>query len=408
MNKTVLILFLLSIFSACKSSENHHSERDSTLIRADSVSGNAEHVIVGAERLLDYLPKLEGQRVALVVNQTSVIGQTHIVDSLKKIGVNVVKVFAPEHGFRGNHSAGALVENGIDKKTGIPIVSLYGKNKKPNASMLSDVDVVVFDIQDVGVRFYTYISTMHYVMEACAENSKKVIILDRPNPNGFYIDGPVLDPKFKSFIGMHPIPVVHGLTVGELAGMINGEQWLKNKIACDVEIISCLNYDHGVLYELPIWPSPNLPNMNAVYLYPYLGFFEGTNVSIGRGTDRPFQIIGRPGADGELKFTPKSIPGVSDNPKHKGVLCVGETILDVQDSSLFTNPTLNLTYLIKYYKSNKKDNGVYFKNFITKLAGNEDLRRKIELGLSDAEIRETWQTELDKYKEMRKKYLLYP
>ena len=274
--------------------------------------------------------------------------------------------------------------------------------------MLQDLDVVLFDIQDVGVRFYTYISTMHYVMEACGEQGKKVIVLDRPNPNGFYIDGPILEKEYSSFIGMHEIPIVHGLTVGALALMLNGEKWLKNGVQCDLLVVPCKNYNHNLLYKLPIQPSPNLPNMNSVYLYPYLGLFEGTNVSIGRGTELPFQVVGRPGENADYKFTPKSIPGVSENPKYLGKECAGWVVRDVLDSTLFQNPKLNLNYLIQFYLSNDAENGPYFKDFFFKLTGNKEMRTQIEQGLSEAEIRNSWQPELDQFKEKRKLYLLYP
>lgn len=408
MKKIVLITFLLGIFTACQSSRdsNQDSVGQESSLSESMIPGN--DIILGAERLGEYLPLLGSKRVALVVNQTSEINNTHLVDTLRSLGVNIVKVFAPEHGFRGNHSAGAVVKNGIDQKSGLSVVSLYGKNKKPTAEMLSNVDVCVFDIQDVGVRFYTYISTMHYVMEACAEQDKEVLVLDRPNPNGFYVDGPILEPEYSSFIGMHQIPLVHGLTVGELAKMINGENWLKGGNRCKLTVVSCANYDHNMLYQLPIKPSPNLPNMNSVYLYPYLGLFEGTNVSIGRGTDLPFQIVGRPNGEGEYTFVPKSIPGVSDNPKHLGKTCYGEIVMDVKDSSLFQNPRLNLEYLIRFYKTNEEQHGTYFKNFINKLAGNKSFRTQIESGMSEQDIRATWQEDLKIYKEMRKKYLLYP
>lgn len=397
----------MGIFFACQSSRDNTEEVKSS---NDSIGTKVippNDIIMGAERVTSYLPTLLGKRVALVVNQTSVINGSHLVDTFGSIGVNVVKVFAPEHGFRGNHSAGAVIKDGKDKKSGLPVVSLYGRNKKPTAEMLQDVDVVVFDIQDVGVRFYTYISTMHYVMEACAELGKKVVVLDRPNPNGFYVDGPILEKEYKSFIGMHAIPLVHGLTVGELALMINGEKWLKNEVICDLQVVTCQNYGHNMLYELPIWPSPNLPNMNSVYLYPYLGLFEGTNVSIGRGTEKPFQIVGRPGEEGDFSFTPISIPGVSKNPKHLGKVCVGYEVNDVKDSSLFNDPKLNLSYLISFYNSNKSENGSYFRDFFYKLAGNKELRMQIERGMSEDAIRKTWQPELEEYKRMRKKYLLY-
>ncbi len=395
----------MAIFVSCKSSSNLVAE---SVTEAKKESAQSHPIQLGAERMDQYLSQLQGKRVALVVNQTSVIGKTHLVDTLLQLGVDIKKVFAPEHGFRGNHSAGAIIKDGKDLKTSLDVVSLYGKNKKPSAEMLADVDVVLFDIQDVGVRFYTYISTMHYVMEACAELGKNVVVLDRPNPNGYYIDGPILEPEYKSFIGMHAIPIVHGLTVGELAQMINGEKWLKNEVICDLTVVSCLNYTHDSLYQLPVRPSPNLPNMNSVYLYPYLGLFEGTNVSIGRGTDFPFQVIGRPGSVGAFSFTPRSIPGVSDNPKYLGKECVGETIPDFLSDDILSQNTLNLTWLILMYENNRAEDGEYFKDFFYKLAGNKELRIKIESGMSDADIRKTWQHGLDKYKVKRKKYLLYP
>lgn len=404
MRKIITLLCVSVLFLACKSSgkqvETHKIGQPASLV--------TKPVVLGAERMDLYLKELTGKRVGLVVNQTSTIGNTHLVDTLKNLGVNIKKVFAPEHGFRGDHSAGAVIKSGVDEKTGLPVLSLYGSTKKPSAEMLLDIDVMVFDIQDVGVRFYTYISTMHYVMEACAEQGKQVVVLDRPNPNGFYIDGPVLQEAYKSFIGMHPIPLVHGLTVAELAQMINGEKWLKNEVQCSLLVVPCLNYNHQILYQLPIKPSPNLPNMNSVYLYPYLGLFEGTNVSIGRGTELPFQVVGRPGYKGSFSFTPKNIPGVADDPKFEGKLCGGEVVLDVKDSTLFTNPKLDLKWLILFYEANRAEDGEYFKDFFYKLSGNKILKEQIEKGLSEEEIRETWQADLIAYKAKRNLYLLYP
>lgn len=402
----------MGIFVACKSSSSQNKD---VKVEASSFSDTlqdqheyAQEVVVAAAKTGEYLPFLLGKRVAMVVNQTSTIGNVHLVDSLKNLGVDVKKVFAPEHGFRGDHSAGAVIKNGLDVQTGLPIVSLYGASKKPTAEMLNDIDVVIFDIQDVGVRFYTYISTMHYVMEACAEQKKEVLILDRPNPNGFYIDGPVLEKEYSSFIGMHKIPLVHGLTVAELALMINGESWLNGGIQCNLKVIKCDFYDHATLYKLPIKPSPNLPNMNSVYLYPYLGLFEGTNVSIGRGTVTPFQIVGRPGVKGEIEFTPKAIAGVADEPKHENQVCGGYEVHDADQEAFFTNPKLNLGWLILFYKNNRVEDGEYFKSFIYKLCGTKSLKTQIEQGKSAEEIRASWQPELEKYKELRKKYLLYP
>ena len=400
------------IFMACESAGSPKEETNrGRVVTTEGVDGMLEEIVdivVGAAKTADYLPFLKGKRVAMVVNQTSTIGSVHLVDTLKNLGVNVKKVFAPEHGFRGDHSAGAIIKNGLDVKTGLPVVSLYGANKKPTLEMLKDIDVVVFDIQDVGVRFYTYISTMHYIMEACAELGKKVLILDRPNPNGFYVDGPVLEKEFTSFIGMHPIPLVHGLTVGELALMINGESWLKGGVTCELKIVTCDNYDHTSLYHLPIKPSPNLPNMNSVYLYPYLGLFEGTNVSVGRGTPTQFQIVGRPGVKGDIEFTPISIPGVADDPKHQDKICGGFEVHDAEDESFFASPKLNLSWLILFYENNREEDGEFFKSFIYKLCGTKSLSEQIEQGKSADEIRALWQPELEKYKELRKKYLLYP
>ena len=404
MQKIMILLSFMFILLSCQSqvAGNEMLEEESEQVSEPSLA-------VGAERVGQYRALLEGQRVGMVVNQTSVIAGVHLVDTFTQMDVNVVKVFAPEHGFRGDHSAGAIIQNGIDTKTGLPVVSLYGKNKKPSVDMLSDIDVVVFDIQDVGVRFYTYISTMHYVMEACAEQGKKVIVLDRPNPNGHYIDGPILDLKYKSFIGMHPIPIVHGLTVGELAQMINGEKWLKGGRTCDINIVPCLGYNHSLAYKLPIAPSPNLPNMKAVYAYPYLGLFEGTNVSIGRGTDYPFQLVGRPGEKNmSYSFTPRSIPGVSDNPKYLGKECQGEQVFGDETTLSEDNNKMNLHWLLHFYKTNGENNESYFKSFFYKLTGTESFKMQIEAGMTESEIRQTWQQELDEYKQMRKKYLLYP
>lgn len=396
MKKTVLFSFLMMIFFSCTSMSTAQYQKSNSKI------------ITGAQQLSTYLPQIKDKRVALLVNQTSTIGSVHLVDTLKNLGIDIRKVFAPEHGFRGDHSAGALIDNGVDIKTGLSVVSLYGKNKKPTPEMLQDIDVVIFDIQDVGVRFYTYISTMHYVMESCAEQNKKLIILDRPNPNGFYVDGPILQKEYSSFIGMHPIPIVHGLTVGELAGMIQGENWLKNNVKCDYTIIKCENYTHDSLYQLPIKPSPNLPNMNSVYLYPYLGLFEGTNVSIGRGTSTPFQMVGRPGFKGEIEFTPHAIPGISDHPKYEGEICGGYRIEDTKNPSFFEKPELNLEWFLLFYKNNTEENGPFFKDFIYKLVGNSSFKNQVISGMTSTEIRKSWQEDLDKYKLLRKKYLLYP
>lgn len=363
-------------------------------------------VMTGAERTTRYLPLLKDKRVAVVTNQTGMIGTTHLVDSLLALKVNVVKVFAPEHGFRGEADAGEHVANERDKRTGLPLISLYGKNKKPRPDQLIDVDVVVFDIQDVGVRFYTYVGTLHYVMEACAEQHKPLIVLDRPDPNGYYVDGPVLDTAFTSFVGMHPVPLVHGMTVGEYAGMINGEGWLNGKARCDLEVITCVGYTHSVFYALPVKPSPNLPNMAAVYLYPSLGLFEGTVMSVGRGTEHPFQCIGYPGFEqGSYRFMPRSMPGAKD-PPYKDVECRG---MDLREYGTFITrlePGVHLHWLIGSYQQ-AKDKERFFTPFFDKLAGGPALRQAVVRGDDEASIRESWKSGLAAFKHLRAKYLLY-
>ncbi len=371
-----------------------------------SLSGVSQ-VTVGAEQTQDYLPLLKNKTVALVVNPTSVIKSTHLVDSLKNSNVNIKTIFAPEHGFRGDAEAGAHIKSGIDAKTKIPVLSLYGKKKKPTKQDLKGVDIVVFDIQDVGARFYTYISTLHYIMEACAENKIPLLILDRPNPNGHYVDGPVLDPKFRSFVGMHKVPVVHGMTIAEYAQMINGEKWLPNNMQCELFIIECKNYTHKTFYKLPIKPSPNLPTMAAIYLYPSLCFFEGTDVSVGRGTDKPFEIIGKPDFEkGSYVFTPKPIKGVSENPKYKGQKCKGIVLTDFGNSYMPIHASLYLTWLMNFYKESPNKEK-FFNPFFDKLAGTDQLRKQIIAGKSLQQIRNSWEPELTSFKNMRKKYLLY-
>jgi len=349
-----------------------------------------------------------GKRVALIANHTSLIGDTHLVDTLIGSGIKVVKVFASEHGFRGDAPDGEHIDNTVDPKTGLPIISLYGKDKKPTPAMLKDVDVILFDIQDVGTRFYTFISTMHYAMEAAAENNLEMVVLDRPNPNGFYIDGPVLEPKFKSFVGMHPIPVVYGMTLGECAKMINGEGWLKNGVQCDLKVFACENYTHQSLYELPVKPSPNLPDMESIYWYPSLCFLEGTSVSVGRGTPTPFTIIGEPGnTGGDFKFTPVSIKNASVNPLHKGVECVGYNLSGKLD---FTNlpDSLQLSWLIRMYNETDNKSGFFRKDgYFDLLAGTDALRKALIAGKTEQEIRNEWQKDLDAFRQKREKYLIY-
>lgn len=362
----------------------------------------------GADQTEKLIPLLKGKRTALVVNQTSVVGSTHIhlLDTLLSLGIEVKKVFAPEHGFRGQADAGETVKNGRDVKSGLPILSLYGKNKKPTPTQLSDIDVVVFDIQDVGARFYTYISTMHYVMEACAENNKQLIVTDRPNPCD-YVDGPIRELSKKSFVGMHPIPVLHGCTVGELAQMINGEGWLKGKMKCKLTVIPVEGWKHGEPYSLPIKPSPNLPNDQSIALYASLCPFEGTSVSVGRGTYMPFQIYGSPVLSSSYSFTPKSLPGFDKNPLHKDTPCYGKDLRKAEAPQ-----GLTLSYVIDAYlayrKAGKGETFFTRPSWFDLLMGTNKVRLGIIAGKDEATIRSEWQKELNQYKEMRKKYLLYP
>jgi len=376
-------------------------------IISDTVKKNVivkeEKTEAGDKQYSKYLPLLKGKKIAIVANQTSVIDSIHLLDFLLSENVNVVKIFALEHGFRGTVDRGQNFPTEIDKKTGIRIVAMYGKTRKPKAEQLADIDIVIFDIQDIGVRFYTYISSMHLLMEACAENSKKLIILDRPNPLGFYIDGPVLKPEFKSFVGMHPIPIVHGLTVGELALMINGEGWLKNGLKCDLTVIKAKNYKHSQKPHLRIKPSPNLPNDQSILLYPSLCFFEATRVSIGRGTKFPFQVIGYPDVSfGNFSFIPEDIPGTQMNPVQEGKTCYG---IDLRKTN---NVKFTLKYFIDFYnKFSDKSMFITRKKWFNLLAGNSELYTQIMSGMSEDAIRKTWQKDLNTYKKMRKKYLLY-
>ncbi len=364
-------------------------------------------IIVAAEQTDEYVGLLKGKNVAVVANQTSRIGEAHLVDSLLKAGIKVVKVFSPEHGFRGNEDAGKLVDDKIDLVTGLPIISLYGKSKKPHPEDLEEVDFVVFDIQDVGARFYTYISTMTYMMEACAEKSIPLMILDRPNPNGFYMDGPVMEKEFSSFVGLHPVPIVHGMTVGEYARMVNGELWLKDSLQCTLTVIPVKNYTHSSWYELPVKPSPNLPNKYAVYLYPSVCLFEGTVVSVGRGTDYPFQVIGHPQfAAGSYMFVPRAVPGADINPKYEGEHCYGTNLMNFAREMKNNPRELHLSWLIGYYEA-LGGSGDFFTNYFEKLAGTASLRKQIEAGMTEEQIRQSWQPGLDKFKKIRKKYLLY-
>lgn len=360
-------------------------------------------ILVGTEQLDEIATRTKDKRVALMANHTAALGHAHLADLMKSLNIKLVKIFSPEHGFRGNAPDGELIKDGVDPRTQLPVVSLYGNNKKPTAAQLADIDLVVFDIQDVGTRFYTYISSLHYLMEACAENGKKVIVLDRPNPNDF-VDGPVLlDEKLKSFVGMHRIPIAHGLTVGELAHMINGEGWLAGGKKCELEVVTVKNWKHGDPFSLPIMPSPNLTSNHAIQLYPYTCLFEGTALSIGRGTKNPFEQMGHPDLKNQPhQFTPVTIEGMSKNPPHENKICYG---LDLRLAE--PERKISLKYLIQLYNE-FPDKEKFFTPYIDKLAGTTALKEQIRQGLTEEQIRETWRADLNAYKEKRKKYLLYP
>ena len=376
------------------------------IFTSSSCIGDERQPIPGANQIELYKNIIEGKSVAVVANQTSMIGSTHLVDKLLSIGINIKVIFAPEHGFRNLADAGETINNGKDPETGIPLISLYGSHLKPTSQDLSGIDVVIFDIQDVGTRFYTYISTLHYVMESCAENHVKCLVLDRPNPNGFYFDGNILDTAYSSFVGMDPVPVVHGMTVGEYAGMINGEGWLKKGISCDLVVIKCKNYSHKTLYDLPVKPSPNLPNQTSVYLYPSICFFEGTAISLGRGTSFPFQVFGSPDLpDKGFSFIPESVPGAK-NPPLLGIKCFGTDLRDAIEKKLAPKPELNLDWLISAYNDfPQKDK--FFTSYFDVLAGGPVLREQIQKGMTSEQIRETWKEGLARFSKIRQKYLLY-
>ncbi len=362
----------------------------------------------GAENIIDNLSLLENKKVAVVANNTSMINKTHLIDSLISLKINIVKIFSPEHGFKGNFSAGAKVEGEKFNDNKIPLISLYGNNRKPTKKQLKGVDLVVFDIQDVGVRFYTYISTMTYVMEACAENNIPIIVLDRPNPNGFYVDGPVLEKKYSSFIGLHSVPVVYGMTIGEYALMVNEERWMKNEIKCNLKIVKLSNYNRNKIYNLSVHPSPNLQTTEAILLYPSLCFFEGTNVSIGRGTEHPFEIIGSPEfSKGSYSFIPKSIKGVADNPKYLGKKCNGYYLKEFANNYLRSYYHLYLFWLKGFY-DDSKNKSEFFTSYFDKLAGSDKLRKQIIAGKTIEEIQKSWEEDLLEFLKIREKYLLYP
>ncbi|MCL9770998.1 DUF1343 domain-containing protein [Flavobacterium sp. HXWNR69] len=419
--KSTLLFFSLLIVSCGSSKKAIPQLKPST----DYSIPKNSRIETGAETLfMRNIELLKDKKVGVVANQTSISGTievhytefpkegiesfykkeyVHLVDELIWDKINIVKIFAPEHGFRGTADAGELIVDGKDTKTNLPIISLYGNNKKPKPEQLEGIDILVFDLQDVGARFYTYISSLHYVMEACAENNIPLLVLDRPNPNGSIIDGPILEKEHKSFVGMHEIPVLHGMTIGEYAKMINGEKWLKDGLQCNLTVIPCLNYSHDMKYSLPVKPSPNLPNDQSINLYASLCFFEGTNVSLGRGTEKQFQIYGSPflpESEFDFSFTPKPNFGAKD-PVHNGKLCFGEDLTEIRKVH-----RLELKWLLKAYE-NTTDKTVFFNDFFTKLAGTKKLREQIETGMTEKEIRKTWQEGLEQFKEVRKKYLIY-
>lgn len=416
-----LSLGLLCLLICCGGNKKIEEREVNKDISINNEEAQSNEFKTGAENYKVYLSLLVGKKVGVVTNQTGILKiendnvvvkdetkahqgifiNQHLVDFLIERKIQVQKIYAPEHGFRGTADAGELIKDGKDTKTGLPIISLYGDNKKPKPEQLKGIDVMVFDLQDVGARFYTYISSLHYVMEACAENNIPLIVLDRPNPNGGIIDGPILEKEFTSFVGMHPIPVLHGMTIGEYAKMINGEKWLKDGIQCNLTVIPCLNYTHEMTYGLPVKPSPNLPNDQSINLYASLCFFEGTNVSVGRGTEKQFQIYGSPFlAKTDFSFTPKPNLGAKD-PMHNGKLCYGEDLSNQKKVN-----RLELKWLIKAYNSTA-DKKTFFNSFFVKLAGTKKLQEQIEKGVSEVEIRKSWEKGLEEFRKVRGKYLIY-
>jgi uncharacterized protein YbbC (DUF1343 family) len=402
----LIFIFFLFVSASCGISKKTTSSEQPIHLKVP----NQENIVTGAERYEFYSPSLTGKKVGIVTNQTGIIKissengayfNQSIVDFMLSKQINVQKIFAPEHGFRGTADAGEHVVDGKDTKTGLPIISLYGNNKKPKPEQLAGIDVMILDLQDVGARFYTYISSLHYIMEACAENNIQLLVLDRPNPNGSIVDGPILEKEFTSFVGMHPIPLLHGMTIGEYARMINGEKWLKNGIQCDLKVIHCLNYKREMFYSLPVKPSPNLPNDQAINLYASLCLFEGTNVSVGRGTETQFQIYGSPFLPkSDFSFTPIPNFGAKE-PVYKDQVCYGENLTSIPKVT-----KLELKWLIKAYNSTS-DKSKFFNDFFTKLAGTKKLQQQIVNGISETEIRKSWEKGLNDFKEMRKKYLIY-
>lgn len=394
------VLFSVLLMLSCGALQKGEGKKEKG--KEAIVENTSTEIRTGADNSFVYLPLLKNKKVGIVTNQTGILSnKTHIVDFLLEQKINLTKIFAPEHGFRGTADAGEHIVDGKDSKTGLPIISLYGDNKKPKPEQLAGLDILIFDLQDVGARFYTYISSLHYIMEACAENNVQLIVMDRPNPNGGIVDGPVLEKEFTSFVGMHPIPLLHGMTIGEYAKMVNGEKWLKEGVECELMVIKCLNYNRNMAYSLPVKPSPNLPNDQAINLYVSLCLFEGTNVSVGRGTKKQFQIYGSPFLPkSEFSFTPIPNFGAKD-PLYKNQLCYGEDLTKIEKIK-----QLELKWLLKAYNETT-DKTKFFNPFFTKLAGTKKLQQQIEAGKSESEIRKSWEKGLKDFKELREKYLIY-
>jgi len=410
LNKIVILFTSLLFYATVSSCAPNSDEIKNVEKRSQETPFPiAVNVMAGAERMDKLIPLLENKSMGLVVNHSSMVGNKHLLDTLLSLGMDVRKIFALEHGFRGDADAGAIIQDGKDERTGLPVISLYGQTKKPKSADLEDIDLVLFDIQDVGVRFYTYISSLHYIMEAAAENAVEVVVTDRPNPNGFYIDGPILKEEFRSFVGMHPVPVVHGMTVAEYALMIKGEEWINQAEDLQLSVVTCLGYDHSLTYDLPLRPSPNLPNLRSVLLYPSLCFFEGTEVSVGRGTLLQFQLIGSPFSSiGDTTFIPRSLPGATQ-PPFLGRECIGFSFAGLNWEEVAQKRRLDLSWLIKMYEGFKEQDKFFLRNnFIDRLAGTDELRKQIIAGLREEDIRATWQEGLARFQLIREKYLLYP
>ena len=403
--------------AACKSPQQGvNASEAQTQQQLQATDAKSQAIVTGADQTEAYLPYLKGKRVGMVVNPTSIIGNKLSVDSLHALGVNIVKVFGPEHGFRGDASAGVKVEDSVDPKTGIQVVSLYGKRNKPTKEDLADVDLMIFDIQDVGTRFYTYTITLHRVMEACAENGVELMVLDRPNPNGFLVDGPILEPENKSGIGIHPIPIAHGLTVGEFAQMINGEKWMANGVQCKLKVVKVKNYTHDMPYTLPVAPSPNLNTQQSILLYPSTCLFEGTIFNHGRGTMFPFTVLGHPGMKDKYTFsyTPTGIKGMAETPLHQDEVCYGLDLRNYDVNAFRETGRINLSWMMELYQA-YPDKERFFDytqsnqiGNIDRLAGTKKYKEQIVAGVSEEEIRQSWEPGLSQYKQKRVKYLLYP